>query len=132
MTKSIIPFVVLIIALTGARFFFPPLTELGYTELPDDMNLRVMINRNGGVDPMQLYIEMPDEADLQNINDILCATMVDDKTSGTMPIQGLPETGNSQFNFVTDGRYFYRWRDKKLLDYSYALSGCTLKEMANG
>lgn len=111
--------VVVVVALGLLRFFFPPLTELGYATPETGANLQIMYARNGGVNPLLIYVETREGIDFESISAELGANLIADRATGALPLKGLPEQGKIEFRFVSGGRYFYRFAEQALVIASY-------------
>ncbi len=123
-------FIVLVIVLGALRFFFPPLSELGYATSETEVSAQVMFDRKGGTDPLKIYVEAVEGLDQSAFSDEICDSLAADMASGDLPLTGLNPTGDIEVLFVGGGRYFYRFADAEIYLFSYGPDGCETRETA--
>ncbi len=128
MNKFIKIFIGLVVIAAIARFFFPPLTELGYANPSEGVTLQVMFDKHGGVDPLPIYIEAADIIDAALYGQEVCDSLVADLAAGKVPLEGINPAGAIEVIFVSGGRYFYRWMGQETVSFNYTAEGC----VANG
>lgn len=128
MSKTIRRVLIFAVLLGILRLIFPPLTDLGYTTPAPDVSLQVMIKKRGGLDPVRIYLETPENLPLEPISAALCENLVADQVAGLLPVEGISDSGSYRITFMKGGRYFYRVLSKEAFEYSYTPDGCELKE----
>ncbi len=122
--------IVLVIVLGGLRFFFPPLKELGYATSDDGISARVMVQPKGGADPLQIFIEAAEGFDQPAFASEICDSLIVDMVGGDLPLAGINDAGNIEIQFITGGRYFYRFSKPEPYSFKYASEGCEQSETA--
>ncbi len=128
MNKIIKTVIGLVVVLAIARFFFPPLTELGYANPSEGVTLQVMFDPHGGVEPLPIYVEAADAVDVSSYGLEICDSLVADLVAGNVPLEGINPAGTIEIIFVSGGRHFYRWMGQETVSFDYTAEGC----VANG
>ncbi|MBL4807410.1 MAG: hypothetical protein JKY31_08985 [Rhodobacteraceae bacterium] len=126
LTKIILWVVLLAILLGVLRWIFPPLTELGYIQASDEIELRVY-KKNSALEEgaaIPIYLDTPDELALGPIAADLCASIIADQAEGTPFWDGMSTEGTFDFIFIGAGKYLYRVFGKETLTYSYSPDAC--------
>lgn len=123
--------IVLVIVLAALRFFFPPLSELGYATADNGVAAQVMFEPKGGPEPLKIFIEAAEGLDQPAFADEICDSLVADMASGDLPLAGLNPAGTIEILFVGGGRYFYRFSDAEIFPFSYGPDGCETRETAS-